>query len=283
MTERLGIDWSGPKRQVCPACGRGPKDHRNCGVGVDPRDGLSKAHCFRCRYVEVKAREVRDGVLRANRGAMPVGSARHEVLSEYGHQVWNACRAVAGEAAAYLAARSCVIPPADGDLRWHPALPHRPSGMLGPALVALVTDAATRQPLTLHRTWVRADGTKAPLDPPRMLLGNHRKAGGVVRLWPDEAVATGLGIAEGIETALSLAHAYRPVWSLIDAGNLADFQVLAGVEALLIAADNDEAGMRAAAQCGRRWAATGVEVRLTRQLANDINDVAEAAWRNATD
>ena len=163
-------------------------------------------------------------------------------------------------------------------MRWHPALKHPASCLVGPALVALVTHAVTRAPLTLHRTWIRADGSKAPVNPPRMLLGGHRKAGGVVRLWPDEAVTTGLGAAEGFETALSLAHAHRPVWACIDAGNLAAFPVLDGIECLTIAVDHDGAGIAAARACAARWARAGRDVRLAmpdRHKA-DLNDVARA-------
>jgi hypothetical protein len=41
-----------------------------------------------------------------------------------------------------------------------------------------------RELLTLHRTWVTATGDKANVEPPRLLLGKHRKAGGVIRLFP---------------------------------------------------------------------------------------------------
>ena len=81
-----------------------------------------------------------------------------------------------------------------------------------------------------------------------------------------------LGVAEGIETALSLAHAFEPVWSVIDAGNLAALPVLGGVECLLIAADNDLAGIKAANECALRWNKEGVEVRITQQPQNDLND-----------
>jgi len=37
-------------------------------------------------------------------------------------------------------------------------LRQNPSGYVGPALVAPVTDALTRTPMTLHRTWIKADG-----------------------------------------------------------------------------------------------------------------------------
>lgn len=204
---------------------------------------------------------------------------RHETLSQFGKELWRASSALGGEAVAYLQARCCVIPPVDGHLRWHPALKHPPSGIPCPALVALVTDAVDGRPLSLHRTWIRANGSKASFEPARMLLGGHRKAGGVVRLWPDEAVTTGLGIAEGIETALSLAHAAQPVWACMDAGNMAALPPLTGIEALTIAADHDDAGIEAAQACGERWAAVGREVRivLPEQRGADLNDIAARA------
>lgn len=178
-----------------------------------------------------------------------------------------------GAALSYLQARQCVIPPADGDLRWLPSISH-PSGFKGPALVARITDARTGLPISLHRTWIRADGTKAPVDPPRLLLKDHAKAGGCVRLWPDEDLTEGLGIAEGIETALSLAHGYSPVWSLIDAGNLAEFPALDGIGGLVIAADCDPAGLRAAEACAARWVSAGRTVRIVTpdREGADLND-----------
>lgn len=270
------IDWHGPSRQACPQCDRGTRD-RACGVTMQ-HDGSGVAHCFRCGYVEtLKGDAVRQvpGTT-SPRAAAPI---RHEGLSDFGRELWARCQPLAGDALVYLQARCCVVPPTDGHLRYHPALRHGPSGTTGPALVALVTDAVTCEPLTLHRTWVRADGSKAPVDPPRMLLGGHRKAGGVIRLWPDEAVTTGLAVAEGIETALSLAHAMAPVWACIDAGNLAALPVLSGIECLLIAADNDEAGIAAAESCGMRWAVAGREAHIVQAAARgaDINDMARAA------
>jgi phage/plasmid primase-like uncharacterized protein len=118
------------------------------------------------------------------------------------------------------------------------------------------------------------NGEKADVQPARMLLKGHRKAGGVIRLWPDEAVDYGLGIAEGIETALTLATVLKPVWSLIDAGNLATLPVLGGVECLTIAADHDAAGIKAAEACAARWVEAGCDVRivLPPKLGADLND-----------
>lgn len=203
----------------------------------------------------------------------PVETLKPEGWTQYCADVWGASVALRGTVGAqYLQARGCTQPPEDGDLRFHPCLPHRPSGTTGPALVAIITDAITRKPLGLHRTWVAADGSK-PLKPAKMIIG--AKHGGVVRLWPDEAVTTGLGIAEGTETALTLAHAFRPVWSCIDAGNLAAFPVLPGVGSLTIAVDNDPAGITAADECAARWHAAGREVRLVMAAAAgaDLNDL----------
>jgi putative DNA primase/helicase len=265
------IDWNGPRRQPCPVCDRGQKD-RACGVGVDQHDGKMKAHCFRCGYVETQD----DGIARQGANPGRGGCERHEVLSAHGRELWNDCRPISGEARAYLESRSCRLPPADGDLRWHPALKHPPSGLLAPALVALATDARDHtKPLTLHRTWVRPDGTKAALEPPRMLLAGHCKAGGVIRLWPEEAVTHGLGICEGIESALAFAHGFTPAWSCIDAGNLAALPVLPALS-LVIGADNDEAGRNAANACAARWRRAGATVRilLPQGERSDWNDEA---------
>lgn len=212
----------------------------------------------------------------------------HATLSDSGRRVWSDARPLADTiGAAYLLARRCVIPPADGDLRFHPALRYPKLGatpeeraaqpdFTGPALVALVTDIVTGEPIGLHRTWICADGTKANTPgPARLTLGGHRKQGGCIRLWPDEAVTTGLGIGEGIETVLSLAHDFRPAWSLIDAGNLGAFPVLAGVEALVIAQDNDPAGRAAASDCAVRWSAAGCTVALVSAAHDgaDLNDI----------
>ena len=205
--------------------------------------------------------------------ALSAPHVEHETLSDYGHELLHACRPIHGTARSYLERRHCVIPPEGGDLLCHPNLRHFPSGYTGPALVAIVTDALTGEPISLHRTWVKPDGSKADVDPPRMLLGGHRKQGGVIRLWSDDYLTHGLAIAEGIETALSLAHAYQPVWAAIDAGNLGALPALPGIETLLIARDNDPAGIRGAAECMRRWAIAGREVLLTTQAQNDMNDV----------
>lgn len=266
----------GNYRMPCPACGRHEKE-KTFGVTVEHFGG-GVGHCFRCGHTEHYRP---DGATHHEPGkapVRPVAPPKRAALSEYGASLFAASVGLHGTIGEqYLSARGCAIPPADGDLRFHPALKHPSSDFTGPALVALVTDAATRAPLTLHRTWVQADGNKANCDPPRMLLGGHTKRHGVVRLWPDDCVTYGLAVAEGIETALSLE--YEPAWSCIDAGNLAALPSLLGIETLVIAADHDDAGIASASQCADRWTRAGVDVRLIAPTARhtDWNDVRTAA------
>lgn len=254
------IDFDrGNHRLTCPACGRGDRD-KTLGLTIEV-DGRGVAHCFRCEFTEAyrPGRGATLTIASRPRAKATTPTEQHATLSDFGRDLWAASKPLSGAALDYLVARHCRVPPADGDLRWHPSLKH-PTGYVGPALVALVTDALTRERLSVHRTWVKAKGTKAAVESPRLLLSGHRKQGGVIRLWPDEAVTVGLGIAEGIETALSLAWGHVPVWALVDACNLKALPVLAGIESLTVAADDDPAGKAAAGACAQRWADSGCDV-----------------------
>ena len=269
------IDYeTGNHRMECPSCGRGGRD-KTAGLTIEP-DGNGVVHCFRCSYTESFHPE-RGSVRRVPtiKPAFKPQGQKHEHLSDWGLNLWNSTQDLSGAALQYLKARHCLIPPADTHLRWHPSLKH-PSGYVGPALVALVTHVHTREYLSLHRTWITPTG-KADLDTPRLPLANHSLKNGVIRLYPDDWVTNRLGIAEGIEAGLSMAWAFNPVWATIDAGHLAQFPVLTGVEELVIAQDQDPAGIAAATICATRWANEGRAVLVTDQQQNDLNDVLKEA------
>lgn len=272
------FDWQdfaiGEHRVICPQCGDG-KRTKNAGLKVDG-DG-AVLHCFKCSYIET-FRDKISSIRRAPtiRPPRPPDQPQYTSLSPWGRALWQSTVELSGVAVAYLEHRRCVVPPLYGDLRWHPALKHR-SGHVGPALVALVTDIHSNQALSLHRTWITATG-KADIEKPRMQLGNHTLKNGVIRLWPDEDVGHTLGIAEGIETALSLAHSVQPVWATIDAGHLAKFPVLAGMTELYIGQDQDPAGIAASSTCAARWHAAGRRVEVSQQQKNDLNDEVKALY-----
>jgi hypothetical protein len=209
-------------------------------------------YCHRCGYTESNNHISAAGIVAAPKS--------YRAWRELAEHLWETSEPLAGSLAEqYLISRGCRQPPADGDLRFLPARRDHPA-----ATLARVTDARSSEPISLHFTHLNADGTKASHDAKR-LPGGHRKAGGVVMLWPNECVTTELAIAEGIETALCAAHGFIPIWSIIDAGNMASFPVLAGLDALTIFADNDPAGISASTSCAKRWA-TVAEVTVVRPL-----------------
>ena len=67
------------------------------------------------------------------------------------------------------------------------------------------------------------------------------------------------------------------MWSLITAGGVEHFPVLAGVECLWIVVDHDASGrgQKAAKICAERWRAAGCEVFLVKLATQgaDLNDI----------
>ena len=142
-------------------------------------------------------------------------------------------------------------------LRFHPHCPRGNERL--PALICIMRDAKTDEFAAIQRIFLQPDGKDRLRDARgKMTLGPA--AGAVVKLSCDDEVTLGLGIAEGIEKALALmALGWRPIWATCGASTLANFPVLAGIEALTIFADPDEAGQKAAAACAQRWADAGRE------------------------
>lgn len=190
----------------------------------------------------------------------PVPTVRAQRLQdqELPRAIWAEATALPGTPAEiYLHTRGLTLQ-SRAPLRFHPACPR--SGERYPAMIALMTDPKTNQPVGIHRTFIEADGSgKAAIEPAKMMLGNA----GIVRLVPDEEVSLGFGIAEGIENALAVMQmtGWRPVWAAGSAGGIAKFPVLRGIEAITIFADADDkgAGLRAAHECAGRWYAEGRE------------------------
>lgn len=93
----------------------------------------------------------------------------------------------------YLARRGLTLAMYPAFLRLHPALPYfneegTETGRW-PTLLAVVSDA-DGQPVTLHRTYLTAEGTKAPVEPVKKLMtytSEWMLTGGVIRLFPAPA------------------------------------------------------------------------------------------------
>src|SRR5262249_51850276 len=98
-------------------------------------------------------------------------------------------------------------------------------------------------------------------------------------LTPDEDVAEGLGICEGIETGLAImAAGWRPIWACGSLRALTAFPVLNGIESLTVFSDAKPHEIEGARAWGARWAAAGREatVRIP-EHGGDWNDLLGAA------
>ena len=167
---------------------------------------------------------------------------------------------------------TCALP---ATLRFHPAAWHGPSGKRLPAMVALVEGCHR---VAVHRTYLRPDGQgKAMAVPDKMMLG--ATAGGAVRL--TEANVGPLVVAEGIETALSLASGLlrtpATVWAALSTSGIRGLSLPDRAGRLTIAPDGDEPGRAAANALAERAHSLGWQVSLLPAPdGRDWNDILNA-------
>jgi putative DNA primase/helicase len=195
-------------------------------------------------------------------------------------RIWSEVQSLRGSLAErYLARRGIQVPDEALDvLGFHS---HCPFGAdrRAPALVALIQDIITGEPIAIHRRELTPDAAKAGS---WMALGP--KSGGAIRLSRFDCGE--LAIGEGVETCLAgMQLGSGSTWSVIDAGGMTAFPVLDHVGRLTIMADNDVSGtgQRAFAACRDRWAAAGKAVRcaMPEEPGQDFNDVLLAELANA--
>jgi len=187
--------------------------------------------------------------------------------------IWRASHDIAGSLAeTYLRSRGIATSPRPS-LRFHPGLKHA-SGGVWPAMVALVVHGETGLPIAIHRTFLARNGEgKAPVDPPKMMLGPCR--GGVVRLGEPGDV---LMVGEGIETCLAAMQATgKPAWAALSTSGLRALDLPRAIAKVIVLADGDAPGEAAAQDCARRWQREGRSVRIARPPSGmDFNDLLKA-------
>jgi putative DNA primase/helicase len=134
-------------------------------------------------------------------------------------------------------------------------------GGVKPAMVAVVC-GPDGKPSTLHRTFLSHDGlAKAEMDSPRKLMPGPVPAGSAIHL--SDYSGGPLGIAEGIETALSATHLFEmPVWAAVNATMMAKWHPPDGCTEVAVFGDHDAsyAGQAAAYALAARLAAKDIAV-----------------------
>ena len=187
---------------------------------------------------------------------------------EAAQRLWSASRAGEGSPVArYLAARGLAPTSA---LRFHLRTPlgQKPLTRFVPAMIASVTDATGL--IAVHRSFLSDDGCGlANLEPRRAALG--RLGAGLVRLVPP---ATRLGLAEGIETALSASRLFDvPCWATLGTERFARIDLPSCVEQIVLFLDRDAGGRRAEKLARERFGERVIEARYPPAEGDDWNDV----------
>jgi predicted P-loop ATPase len=185
-------------------------------------------------------------------------------------RILDGCQHLAGTLGeVYLRSRG-LSDPHCSNLLFNPDLTDYEAKRGWPGIVAIVRDRAGAPTGGIHRTFLLDDGSaKAPagkkmLDP---------VGGGSVRLAPFTEDGR-LGIAEGIETALSAQAIFGiPTWAALSAEGMRRWEWPAGTRHVTIFADAGEAGSQAAATLADRLNVASIPNTIIRPLhGDDFND-----------
>ena len=111
----------------------------------------------------------------------------------------------------------------------------------------------------IQRTFLNAAGTgKAAVPKPKLSLG--RVSGGAIRLAPCARV---LAVAEGLEDSLSIQQETgQAAWCAAGASMLPNMLFPPGIQSVVIGADADDAGERAAVKAAEAFALRGLTTRI---------------------
>lgn len=274
IVERLGGRWT-PSGGMCrcPA-----HDDRRPSLSVRPGRTRLLLHCFAGCDVSDILREL--GLL----GAIePAGSGwraaptrrRGNASRAAALRIWSEARCLAGTPAErYLAARGlCSCSP---ELRYHPRTPHGPGPLTQyrPAMIAAVREETGI--VAIHRSFVDPQRRRlARLPEPRCGLGRFGR--GAVRLG---GTAATIGLAEGIETALSATAFFGvPCWATLGTERFRFVALPSEVTDLLLFLDNDPGGRRAEALAHEAFSnLRHIEAHYPPQPGEDWNDVLRASF-----
>lgn len=263
-------DKNGEGGWFCRHCG-GPS---GCGGAGN---GLKLVQKFLGVDWEVASDRVRQ-VLGKTRHQKKIEASGSSDLDKYNRmsQVWSECVPVgaSGLVARYLGNRGLQH---NDRLGFHPSLYWGEDGIHGyaPAMVARVISYDDLL-VGIHRTYLDPEtGGKANIPKPKKLMQSlPGLMGGAIRLSNigEDGI---LGIAEGIETALSASLLNDvPVWSCVSANGIEQFIPPKAVRLLMVFADNDDhaVGQLAAFRLKARLHKLGISCEVVIPTENDWND-----------
>lgn len=273
IVEQLGGTWSRSKGMCC--CPAHADRTPSLSVTLGKRAVL--IHCFAgCSNDAVMQAMARLGVRISDLFDGPSGpitvQPRVDVTDRNAFRLWLEASALAGTPAErYLAGRGIAV--SSPDLRFHPRMPLGPKGAVRflPAMVAAVRNDASV--LALNRTFLDPDYDRlASFEQPKRSLGSP--GSGSVRL----AFPRGgrLGLAEGIETALSAMQLFGiPCWATLGNERFGLVTIPESVRELHLFVDNDAGGLLAEERAREAYLREGrrIVTRRPERTEEDWNDV----------
>lgn len=282
IVDSLGGTWRRGRGMCrCPA-----HDDRTPSLSVRLGRRAILLHCFAgCSNDEVIAELGRRGVRARelfNGSGEPLPEpTRKETADRNASRLWRGADALRGSPAeAYLLKRG--LTQFSSDLRFHPRIPLGPRGAVRflPAMLAAVrSDLGV---IAIHRTFLNTRaGSLAGFDRPKRALGSLQC--GAVRL--AMPLQGRLGLAEGIETALSAMQLFGvPCWATLGNERFGQVRIPESVRELHLFVDNDAGGDLAEKRARKAYARADRHIAAMRPttLGEDWNDVLMKAALAAT-
>jgi len=106
-----------------------------------------------------------------------------------------------------------------------------------PVMICKIVDHHGLSAVNLHLTFLTEDGRKADITPAKKVMPGKLPPGCAIRLGP---IKSAMGVAEGIETAISAAIMYdMPVWACVNGTLLSQWIPPEGAEHVTVFGDND--------------------------------------------
>ena len=278
IVKRLGGKWKpGGAMCRCPA-------HADRSPSLSVRVG-DHALLFKC-FAGCDSRDVIHEILRVEEHALHNADSEHASTarmpadlwrSQQAVRIWDEARPIIGTPAeTYLRRRRIALLPRA--LRFHPRTPLGQGDQVDfrPAMIAALHDGGLHDQgrfIAIQRTFFDRDDARRARDlaDPRMTLGRPDRAAVMLA-----AATSVLGLAEGVETALSAMILFGiPVWATLGSERLHQIAVPDRVTRLVLFPDNDIAGEIGAASALEAYGMPGrtIEVEYPPNGFKDWNDV----------
>jgi phage/plasmid primase-like uncharacterized protein len=281
ITRRLHGRWMGSYgTSACPVCQTECRRDQTALTITDSHDRLL-LHCKRsnCAFQDIL---VALGICGDNLDLLdPIEASnlhkqqqRQDARkSQHAKALWDQSLPINETIAASYLRGLGIIARLPDTLRFNPSCWHGPASTRFPALIARVDLLNGSNAPAIHRTFLEPDGLKkADVTPAKMMLGKTQGCGVVLQSAHSSAP---LVVCEGIESGLSLMSMFKEAATVVAAlstSGMVSFKLPENPGFLIMAGDNDTAGISAMVKLKERACLKGWDVMATLPTAGDWND-----------